>query len=344
MISRTQVSHLIASRKAASYTIKKGACLRPFMLVSLYKDYSAPGRALVRSCCDSWLSPLGKEETPSVSLSSFSLGKVLSSSFYSSLRKSVTDGSFIYCDKEKCPFFKDREQDFDYYQGLVQGKHMKVELSFDDACNLTCPSCRNKASTSPSPYMLSIFNQLLQENVSEIFLNGAGELFLNKDLLNRLRTLTPEDSPYLQKLHLITNASIFTPLQYNLLSDHTKTLIKKVDISLDSLDPETYSILRRGANLNTTITNLKNLISLRKTGALEEISILVVVQKRNVQELPEIFDFCESNGIDNLCLWKLDDRNHKLQEEGITEGQYIAISQFIKEKRDTSKVRVISAF
>jgi MoaA/NifB/PqqE/SkfB family radical SAM enzyme len=192
--------------------------------------------------------------------------------------------------------------------------------------------------------MLSIFNQLLQEDVSEIFLNGAGELFLNKDLLNRLRTLSPGDTPYLRKLHLITNASIFTPLQYNLLSDHTKALIKKVDISLDSLDPETYSILRRGANLSTTMTNLKNLISLRKSGALEEISILVVIQKRNVQEIPEIFDFCESNGIDNLCLWKLDDRNHNLHENGITEDQYIEVSQFLKEKKDTSKVRVISSF
>lgn len=343
MISRIQLSNLIASRKSSSYTIKRGACLRPFVLVSLYKDYSAPGKVLVRSCCDSWLSPLGTKETPSVSLSSFSLRKVLSSPFYHALKKSVTDGSFIYCDKEKCPFFKGKEQDFDYYQGLVQGKHLKVELSFDEACNLTCPSCRNKASTSPSPYMLSIFNQLLLEDVTEIFLNGAGELFINKDLLNRLRTLSPKDTPYLKKLHLISNGSIFTPLQYHLLSDHTKALIKQVDISLDSLDPETYSILRRGANLETTMTNLKNLISLRKSGALEVLSILVVVQKRNVQEIPEMFDFCESNGIDNLCLWKLDDRNRNLHENDLTEDQYLEVSQFIKEKKSTSKVKVISS-
>jgi len=191
--------------------------------------------------------------------------------------------------------------------------------------------------------MLSIFNQLLQEDVSEIFLNGAGELFINKDLLNRLRTLSPKDTPYLKKLHLISNGSIFTSLQYHLLSDHTKALIKQVDISLDSLDPETYSILRRGANLETTMNNLKNLISLRKSGALEVLSILVVVQKRNVQEIPEMFDFCESNGIDNLCLWKLDDRNRNLHENDLTEDQYLEVSQFIKEKKSTSKVKVISS-
>jgi MoaA/NifB/PqqE/SkfB family radical SAM enzyme len=109
------------------------------------------------------------------------------------------------------------------------------------------------------------------------------------------------------------------------------------------LDPETYSILRRGANLETTMNNLKNLISLRKVGALEVLSILVVVQKRNVQEIPEMFDFCESNGIDNLCLWKLDDRNRNLHENDLTEDQYLEVSQFIKEKKSTSKVKVISS-
>ncbi len=80
--------------------------------------------------------------------------------------------------------------------------------------------------------------------------------------------------------------------------------LDKLFISLDSIRPENYESVRKGAKFREVIENVKEFIRQRKSLGKSQpsVGVVVVLMNRNQQELAEIIDFVYHLGVDSVLI------------------------------------------
>jgi radical SAM protein with 4Fe4S-binding SPASM domain len=80
--------------------------------------------------------------------------------------------------------------------------------------------------------------------------------------------------------------------------------LDKLLISLDSIHPENYESVRKGAKFRKVIENVKGFIHKRKSLGKSQpsVGVVVVLMNRNKQELAEIIDFVYHLGVDSILI------------------------------------------
>ncbi len=142
-------------------------CLRPFTNIDITSNH------MTLCCCESWLPNFNAGD-----IEQFTLKEVWNSSEMQSLRQSVLDGTYSFCNKEICPYFKSEnfrmykrdelkavlyaedtgtelepsllhiKQFAPWIRHILDGKVFmdimpaNYNLCYDETCNLKCPSCR----------------------------------------------------------------------------------------------------------------------------------------------------------------------------------------------------------
>jgi MoaA/NifB/PqqE/SkfB family radical SAM enzyme len=178
----------------------------------------------------------------------------------------------------------------------------RMEFELSNKCNLECSMCNGFFSSSirsnreglpalPQIYDAQFVNQLrpfVPHLTDAKFLGG--EPFL-VDLYYEIWELFIENNPTCD-ISITTNGTVYT--------EKVKRVLEKLNcqivVSLDSLNKDTYEIIRKNAFFSRTVTNLEAFTAINR-GKGKRLTLAICPIVSNWQELPEILSFANSRGM-----------------------------------------------
>jgi MoaA/NifB/PqqE/SkfB family radical SAM enzyme len=282
--------------------LTKYFCRVPFNEFHIYKD------GFVSNCCFNWLpTEIGNIHTQT-------LHQILENEISKKIQASVRDGSYSYCNSTYCPSLQslltqgqvnwplELNSEFANLHPKFLSQRIKIYLSFDYTCNLSCESCRNEKiyfdhKTAP-PDLLKTYSRVA-EQISELLekgffvevnITGSGDAFASP-LYYELMTNLPATENL--ALHISTNGTMMTEKKLNM---PTKDQIRHIFISVDSCDPDRYAKIRRGGvfkHLETNLDALDQMVGRSQFRKLENWQLNVIVQRDNFFELGEFVDWAK---------------------------------------------------
>jgi MoaA/NifB/PqqE/SkfB family radical SAM enzyme len=268
----------------------------------------------VFTCCPSWL------ETPIGNLDEQSVAEVWNSPAAQDIRRSILDGTFEYCSRDRCPYLStvaspvQRVSDVtdpvmldiirDQVTVLPFGPR-EVNCSHDRSCNLSCPSCRTQliVETQRREQIGRIQRRINDEALRDaelLYITGSGDPFGSPFFRTWLRTMRRVDMPKLTTLHLHSNGQLWTPRMWETIPEEIRELVRYADISIDAATPETYAINRRGGHWDVLLENMEFIASLRRAGPVTWLGVGFVVQMNNFREMPAFVNLVRGFGVDTV--------------------------------------------
>jgi len=255
----------------------------------------------VYMCCPSWL------ETPIGNLRYQSVMEIWNGKKAQEIRRSILDGSFKYCNRSRCPFLHtisgpvqkiEDVKDEDFKEIINKGLTVlpygpkEINCCYDKSCNLSCPSCRKEVIIEKKnrKHILEVQNKICKEAVKDaqlLYITGSGDPFGSPFFRKWLQTMRRRDMPRLKRLHIHTNAQLWTPKMWKTIPDEIQQMVKTAEISIDAASSETYSINRRGGSFEGLLENLEFISILHKSIPMEWVGISMVVQENNFREMPD---------------------------------------------------------
>lgn len=149
-----------------------------------------------------------------------------------------------------------------------------------------------------------------------LLVTGSGDPFGSPFLRRWLQTLDRENMPKLERIHLQTNALLWTKRTWRTIPEDIRSLVRSAEISIDAASAETYSINRRGGEFERLIENLEFIgTELRTQGPLEWLKISMVVQQNNFREMPAFVRLAQRYNADQVYFGKLINWGTFTQEE-----------------------------
>lgn len=238
---------------------------------------------------------------------------------FQEIRKSIHNGDFSYCSKLRCAQLNslpDKDEVSNEYlrkiintKQTVLGERPKVLVcSYDETCNLTCPSCRKQVIITPKD-IKEKYDQmadkfllpLIDSKTKFILLNASGEALASPHSIRFLKSIDFIKYPNL-KINLMTNGELLkSRLDY--IGDSANH-IGRLLISFDGFTPETYEMIRRGGNFQRFMEGVNFAVEMKKTGKIDELFAVSTIFEANFRELPAIYEFCENNCFDHLSISK----------------------------------------
>ncbi|MFQ6082702.1 MAG: GTP 3',8-cyclase MoaA [Candidatus Aminicenantia bacterium] len=181
---------------------------------------------------------------------------------------------------------------------LIDGYKRKINylrISVTDRCNLKCIYCLPPEGISYIPReeiltfeeILQISNVAASLGISKIRLTG-GEVFVRKGIIKLISSLNKIKG--IKDISLTTNGTLL----FEYLQELKEIGIKRLNISLDSLDKNCYQRLTGKNELNNI---LKSLFKAVKLGFKIKINT-VIINGINEAEIPEFIQFSLENPIE----------------------------------------------
>jgi len=283
-------------------------CSRPF---TFFEIANHPTRGEAYLCCPAWLPPSVGNATHQ------SVPEMWNGETAIAIRQSIHDGTFKYCTTH-CPWLQTASGPVQKISDVVDPElkriieHKLVEIpsprivnaAFDRSCNLTCPTCRHEhiieREAAPAIRKLQrlIDEQLLPE-AEQLYVTGSGDAFGSPFFLEWLRHLDVSNKPKL-KLHLHTNAQLWTPAIWAKLPPGVRQIVATTEISIDAASERTYLLNRRGGSWTKLLENLEFISGLRASGPLEHLRIHMLVQENNFDEMPAFVALGNRIGADHI--------------------------------------------
>lgn len=170
-----------------------------------------------------------------------------------------------------------------------------LRVSVTDRCNLNCDYCRSAGQTllpnnkqlltlEEMGRLIRIFTEL---GVDKIRLTG-GEPLLRKNILLLIDELG--SLPHLKELSLSTNAILLARYADAI----KKAGVKRVNISLDTLNHETFTTLTRGGDLNGVLEGIAAAVA----AGLQPVKVnMVVMRGINDHEVSDMVQYARNNGL-----------------------------------------------
>lgn len=290
-------------------------CSKPF---EWFEVTQLNGRGGVYLCCPSWLSvPVGN-------LLQQPVAEIWNSPRAQQIRASILDGSFRYCNENRCPYLQtetgpvqrtDQVVEPDLVAAIREHRTIlpygpkKVICTYDQSCNLSCPTCRAEVivETRAKNEILTIQHRLDTEALREadyLHITGSGDPFGSPFFRRWLQTMDRTAMPRLERIHLHSNGLLWTRMWHTIPED-IRALVRSVEISIDAARAETYAVNRRGGRFEDLLENLALIRDLRRNGPLEFVKISMVVQANNFLEMPEFVRLGQRFGVDAVYFSQL---------------------------------------
>lgn len=176
---------------------------------------------------------------------------------------------------------------------LFQTDQKRVIWEVTKYCNYQCKHCCASASKIDTKDELTtkdfyrILDELRDFGVKEIYFSG-GEPFSRKDMISILKKARKNDIT----CNISTNGSFLTEA---IAKEIAGLALKKVHISLDSYLEEDFNEFRGGDYFTPTINAIK---LLKKHGIYVRVG--TVIWKNNIHQLPQMIEFLQSLGVDEI--------------------------------------------
>ena len=318
-------------------------CSRPF------KWFEITPSGDVYACCPTWLpKPIGNILQQSVN-------EIWNSKRAQTIRRSMLDGTFRYCNKLLCPNLqlltssvqkvtdvRDKDVRFaiDHNATTLPYGPRTINCGFDRSCNLSCPTCRLNtiiATGKDKERVWKIIDTVEREaarDLHELYITGSGDPFGSPHFFTWLRRMKLKDFPSLKTIHLHTNGQLFTPKTWQMMSN-INNFIRSVEISIDAATPETYAVNRRGGNFKRLTENLAFIQKLRSSGKLRFVCISFVIQANNFREVPMFIRMRERFNFDVAYFSQL------VNWGTFTEKEYLARAVHLPEHPQHKEFRTI---
>lgn len=231
-------------------------------------------------------------------------GEFWSGDDWKEFRKSVTDGSFRYCQKNQCPNIvagwlpKKSECKDEWLNKILDGDFSvippieELHFSYDSHCNLKCPSCRTDFQTNTKEENKRL-DEMYEKNLKpymrrarHLTLSGCGEAIISPHSKKILKSFSKQQNPELA-VELRTNVTAVNEKTWNALGDG-KAVVRHITASIDASTKESFEKLRYPAKWEIVLENLKFIQMLRNRGEIDMFEFHVVVQKENIDQLCDI--------------------------------------------------------
>ena len=301
-------------------------CSQPF---TRYEILGGGDRGEVIPCCQSWITKTFGN------MSDKPVAEVWNSPDAQRFRASILDGSFRYCRNDVCPYLQSTSGPVQRVEDVTDPRMREIidegmtELPFgptdiiccfDQSCNLSCPSCRQQIimETKSSEAIYDIQARLENEALHDarlLHITGSGDPFGSPFFRRWLQNMKRESMPNIQRIHLHTNAQLWTRRIWASIPENIRALVRSTTISIDAATPETYAVNRRGGDFSTLMERLAFISELRRDGPLEDLEIHMTVQANNFREMPAFVELGRRFGCDHVSFHQLLDWGSFSREE-----------------------------
>ncbi|MGE0090375.1 MAG: radical SAM/SPASM domain-containing protein [Bacteroidales bacterium] len=186
---------------------------------------------------------------------------------------------------------------------FIWGYPYAISIETSAICNLKCSECptgNNSLKRKQGLMTYSDFGEIINQiKKYAVYVNLSlqGEPFLNKDLFKMIR--------YADKNKIITSLSTNG---HFIDSETAKKIIssglKRIIVSIDGVDQETYETYRKGGSLNTVVDGVKILSSIKANKKVKypEIILQFIVFKQNEHQLNKIKKLGKKWGVNKVEL------------------------------------------
>ncbi len=171
-----------------------------------------------------------------------------------------------------------------------------LRLSVTDRCDLRCIYCMSdKMTFTPKREVLSleelhrVAGVFVRLGVRKVRITG-GEPLVRKDILvlfERLSALLEDQS--LHEVTLTTNGSRLA----HFANDLARAGVRRVNVSLDTLDPDRYRALTRGGSLQAALDGVKAARAAKLSVKLNAMALRGVTE----DEIDDLIRFAHGNGM-----------------------------------------------
>jgi MoaA/NifB/PqqE/SkfB family radical SAM enzyme len=284
--------------------------LSDFFCPAPFESFELCSNGNVHTCCPAWLPvPIGNFHRQGPE-------EIWNSAAAQAIRSSILDGSYRYCSRMHCTAIVNRrlprraDLKDPYHRQIVREKLVRLErrpvrvlMSQDRSCNLSCPSCRTKlilAKKNEQDRLNEIFEAVilpLLRDARQVKVTGSGDPFASGHFRYVLKRLSRREFPQL-RVQLQTNGLLFDRRAWEDLE--LDGLVESVWVSIDAARPETYAVVRRGGSFGKLMQNFGLLRTLRRQGRVRRLRLDFVVQARNFREVPEAVDIARAFGFDSI--------------------------------------------
>lgn len=165
-----------------------------------------------------------------------------------------------------------------------------LDVDISNRCNIKCISCFHSIEGfKPFKDMTLDTLQLVLDQAegiaSTITFGNHGETFIHREALTMIREVKERGF----FLNIINNGTLMTPKRAQAVIDLG---VDRVAFSLDSVDPEVYPKVRRGAKHNIVMRNILNFIRLNyEQGLKVYVNISAVNTRLALTSNPNIYDY-----------------------------------------------------
>ena len=188
-----------------------------------------------------------------------------------------------------------------YYHFFLKDKDFPnyINIEITNECNLSCPMCPNSIIPKEKKGYMKI--DLVQKIIQEVDINGTSNLLFVKQGEPFLHPQVREIFTLLRQTKNRQNV-LWVSNGTTLNNKHIEALIEfqidELNLSIDSIHPETYFKIRR-VELDKTIANLEQLLKRKAEEKSDRphISVNMVVRKDNVDEMKSTRAFFKKHKI-----------------------------------------------
>jgi cyclic pyranopterin phosphate synthase len=171
------------------------------------------------------------------------------------------------------------------------GRPLKsIRISVTSKCNFDCVYCHQEGieksrSEMTADEIVRIVNVTAQHGVKKVKLTG-GEPLLRRDIEEIVERVANVQG--ITEVSMTTNAALLSKKSESLM----KAGLKRVNVSLDTLNPVTFSNITKGGDLDIVIEGIKSAV---KTGLRPVKLNMVVMSGVNTDKIKEMIAFATAN-------------------------------------------------
>lgn len=199
----------------------------------------------------------------------------------------------------------------------------RIDIEPINTCNLKCPHCQvTYWNKEPRSLDQARFESILRQlpHLMTIKLQGMGEPFLNRDLMEMIRAGERRGIA----MHLFTNGTVMGPGLAEQIAHLQRT---HLCVSIDGATAQTHDNIRVGSSLPRIVAAIHDLVARRGPSRQPVITMYSVLTQANIHEAAGLVQLAHSLGVDGITLqtvltgWgkkEIDQRNEslRLSEQG----------------------------
>lgn len=252
---------------------------------------------------------------------------LLNSDVALSVRTSILDGKYTYCNHRLCNQFFSKLDESEFKtttksnfsirnqyppEAYVHALPKQIVFDFDSTCNFQCPSCRTEL-INHNTGLESEINQKIVDKIKKLIIDNitntttirwaGGEPFISRAYLELWEYIVNTGNNSIKNI-IQTNGSYIK--KKSELLEKFLPYVDSIRISFDSASSDTYSKIRVNGNWSILVDNCKFLIEMiRNSGYKIQISSDFVTQLDNYKEIPEYVNITTDLGFDKINIGKM---------------------------------------